>query len=268
MTSAKVFLTTSLLCGALAACGQQASEPMPGPGAAETASETAATEDSAPTPVEAEGAIVPTDTPVELAAVTEDVESRSEDHDHDHEHGEGHDHEHSDGDDHTHDHEHDHEHDHDDDQTDGEHRHGGEAHMHGAAEFSLVLDADAVEAEFRSPLYNLVGFEHEPQTPEQEAAMEALTTKLQSASSVFTMTEDAGCETSAADIQIDRSGDHGSLTAIYTLRCDDRDAITEVTMSAFENFAALETVDLVVIGTTSQEAGTAKAEAPVFALGR
>lgn len=265
MTRTQALFAASLLLGTVAACGQ-ASEPSDAPAtpatpdAPETALEgTVVSEDLAATDiVEAES---------ESADVT-DVVAAAEDDGHDHDHGDDHthdddhDHDHSHDDDHSHDHDHDHSHDHDDD-----HRHGGEAHVHGAAEFSLVIAADGVEAEFRSPLYNLVGFEHEPQTPEQAVAITLMTGQLNSPASIFTVDADAGCAEAMGDVSIERSGDHGSATAIYTLSCSDSSAISAVTLTAFENFASLETVDIVVIGATSQEAGTTNSESPVFALG-
>jgi hypothetical protein len=45
-------------------------------------------------------------------------------------------------------------------------------HQHGNAQMNVVVEGSSVAAEFTSPLYNLVGFEHEARTPEEIALMQ------------------------------------------------------------------------------------------------
>ncbi|MBW8192898.1 DUF2796 domain-containing protein [Neiella marina] len=45
-----------------------------------------------------------------------------------------------------------------------------EAHQHGIAHLNLVQQGNALEIEFESPLANLVGFEHKPETAKQQQA--------------------------------------------------------------------------------------------------
>lgn len=52
------------------------------------------------------------------------------------------------------------------------------AHVHGAAKLSFAEEGGALYAELESPLYNLVGFEHAPQTAAQRTAYNDVIEKL------------------------------------------------------------------------------------------
>lgn len=173
--------------------------------------------------------------------------------------------EHDHGDEHIHDHEEEHSHDHANDHDD--HRHGGEAHVHGTAEFVLATTDTGAEAEFNAPLFNLIGFEHEPKTPEQEAAFSALVDTLADASVLFVTSEDAGCSTIDSMFNVERNGDHSALSASYLMTCTNPSAIETIELTAFSTYANMESIDVVFVGGANQSAGTATPESPTFAIG-
>lgn len=114
--------------------------------------------------------------------------------------------EHHDHGDHAHDdhHEHDHDgHDHDghDQAAPGADMLGAAAaHVHGTAELLVALDGRALTAEFRSPLWNLVGFEHKPRTPEQMATLAGAVTTLTTHANLLTPPMAARCTPGMVDI--------------------------------------------------------------------
>lgn len=60
-----------------------------------------------------------------------------------------------------------------------EDNHGShEAHVHGEAEMTLILQNDELAINFESPAANLVGFEHHPETDLQRNALDAVLTDL------------------------------------------------------------------------------------------
>lgn len=65
---------------------------------------------------------------------------------------------------------HNHEHQHSDHHATSEQAHIG-AHEHGVAQMFLTIVDNAVLVEVKSPLYNMLGFEHKPNNPEQKAAI-------------------------------------------------------------------------------------------------
>ncbi len=91
---------------------------------------------------------------------------------------------------------------------------GQGAHEHGIADLRVAIEGGEVLVEFDSPLDNLVGFEHAPNTPEQRAALAAAERRLLDFASLFTLPAAAGCVLS--DVQLespypqgaDGHGDH------------------------------------------------------------
>ena len=51
-------------------------------------------------------------------------------------------------------------------------------HVHGTAELCVAVENNHLNVELRSPLENLLGFEHAPKTDSQRAAVKAMTAKL------------------------------------------------------------------------------------------
>ncbi len=76
-----------------------------------------------------------------------------------------------------------------------------EPHEHGAAALSVVLDGETLNMEFVSPAVNLVGFEYEPATPEEEAAVEDALAQLEDGGTLFSPAEAAGCELSSQEVE-------------------------------------------------------------------
>lgn len=277
MTRTQALFAASLLLGTVAACGQ-ASEPSDTPETlvASNAPETAFEDQAEASPDSEEADIVEVaseagDAPDAVAATEMDDHDHGETHDHahddEHDHGEDHAHDHDAEHDHDHDEAHSHDHDHDHAHDDDDHRHGGEAHVHGAAEFVLATTDTGAEAEFQSPLFNLVGFEHEPQTPEQTQAMADLVAQLAEASVVFVPSANAGCSTIDSMINVERNGDHSALTASYLMTCSDPSAIESIELTAFSTYANIESIDVVFVSNADQSAGTATADSPTFAIG-
>lgn len=234
---------SGLLC--LAACGE--SEPM------------SADAPTVPTPpatrVDA-NAPAATETDVEVASVevseseTEVAEANDHDHDDHEEHKHKHDDEAHEQDDHSHD-------------DDGV----GEAHVHGVSEMAVVIDGDTLSVSFSGPLYNVVGFEHAPKTPEQEQAMAGLRAKLGTVSTFVTVPTDANCAVRETDIDIENSGSHSALRADYTLECDNIDRIDTLSVSAFSNFEGLlKSIDAIAITPTGQSAQTLTASSMMLAV--
>lgn len=265
MTRTRALVAASFLLGAVAACGQ-APEPSDTPetptppDVVDTSADTStpASEDSDVVEVEAEERLVDPNDLIAAVASDDEGHDHGEEHNHEDEHSHDEDHDHAHEND---DHDHDHEHDHDD------HRHGGEAHVHGAAEFVLATTDTGAEAEFNSPLFNLIGFEHEPKTPEQEAALSTLVDTLADASRLFVTSEDAGCSTIDSMINVERDGDHSALSASYLMTCSDPSAIEAIELTAFSSYANMDSIDVVFVGGANQSAGTVTPESPTFAIG-
>lgn len=96
----------------------------------------------------------------------------------------------------SHDHHHHHEEKHD-----GK-KHEQEAHVHGIAELTMVLEGNTLEMAFESPAANIVGFEHAPSTDEQKLAVKNADAALKSAESLFAFSG-TSCELQSSTVEME-----------------------------------------------------------------
>ncbi len=76
-----------------------------------------------------------------------------------------------------------------------------EPHEHGAASLSVVLEGETLNMEFVSPAVNLVGFEYEPATPEEEEAVTNALAQLEDGATLFAPAGGASCELSDQEVE-------------------------------------------------------------------
>ena len=96
---------------------------------------------------------------------------------------------------------HDHGHDHDEFRQHG-------AHVHGVGHLDVVLDGAYVLMDLTLPGADVVGFEHQPTTPEDEQAVAAALEQLQAAEDLFLLPEAAECRLDVAEARFAQLDDH------------------------------------------------------------
>ena len=164
-----------------------------------------------------------------------------------------------------------------------------DSHTHGAAALALVLENGVVTAEFETPLYNLLGFEHAAETEAQKAAVKKAETVLSNPAPLFVFNSSAKCAPAAERISVelglddhgqdhrdhehddshkhdedhshdddhghadDEHSDHKDVILSYEFSCQNPDALTEVTVNLFEHFDNLAELDLVYLGPNTQK---------------
>lgn len=67
------------------------------------------------------------------------------------------------------------------------------SHVHGAANLAMALDGNVLSVELETPLHNLLGFEHAPETDAQTTTVETTESLLADPGARFTFTPEAGC---------------------------------------------------------------------------
>ena len=155
-----------------------------------------------------------------------------------------------------------------------EHEHGAErehgSHEHGVSTLDLVVDGTAVNLAFESPWVNLVGFEHEPSTPEQEAAVDEALAALEDGAALFAFDSAAGCTLASADVastmaagEHDEDHDHdeehageshSEVLVDYAFECEDPAAIGTLDVALGERFESIETIAVQMAGPGGQGA--------------
>ncbi|MEM1105725.1 MAG: DUF2796 domain-containing protein [Pseudomonadota bacterium] len=262
MTQDNMFAIRAVAFGlamGLAACGNAVSDaeivdaaeevaPAPAP-EADTPAEVAAMPDTAAAPVPAEA---PTEAEadaelVQLAAAAADEDGHSHGDDH-HDHGDdAHDHgeAHGDGDDHDHG-----SHDHED------HGHSAEAHVHGEAEGALVLEGNALTISLDSALASFGLQETEPANDEEAAARQAVFDALGEEGRAFSINAEAGCSLSSSSQSVRMVGEVGNAVLEYAFVCTDPGALETIAFTLFEDYPALEEINLAVLIEDRQEGAT------------
>lgn len=90
-----------------------------------------------------------------------------------------------------------------------EERRQADAHVHGQAELSMALDGEALQVELHSPLANLTGFEHSPETDEERAKLAAAKETLKDGDALFSFAG-GNCafkEAALSDLSFEKLGD-------------------------------------------------------------
>ena len=143
-------------------------------------------------------------------------------------------------------HEHSEYHAHDD------HSIGQEAHLHGLAELTLVIEGEAVEIELKSPAANIVGFEHKAKSKEQIAAVEKARALLESSKDVFTFSG-GDCQIQQVSADLDaldhhdehlehHESEHSEVTASYRFQCPQANQLESVSVNLLTLFPGIETL--------------------------
>lgn len=152
-----------------------------------------------------------------------------------------------------------------------------EAHEHGAAELTLAWSGSEVAIELRTPAHNVVGFEHAPESEEEQALLAESLQALEEEELFRILPEGAGCELTGAEVhsgvgeaeehadeEAEHEGEgagheeeetHSEIDVEYTLLCADAAAIEALDMSElFARFPNFEEVRAQWVSDTQQSA--------------
>jgi hypothetical protein len=135
------------------------------------------------------------------------------------------------------------------------HQHGSTAaHVHGEAELNLVVHGQQLLVEFISPLENLLGFEHAPQTAEQKQAYRDLQQRLTDYRSLFTLF-DAECVQTEQHRDApftDEHAGHAEWHGEYHLLCTDFGNNASLEPQLFSSFPSVEKLSMQLISAKGQ----------------
>ena len=139
------------------------------------------------------------------------------------------------------------------------------AHEHGAALLNVVQEESSLSLEFISPSVNIVGFEYQPSTDEERAAVETAMSDLSEGSALFSPSDAAGCELVNAEVESeieDPEGEehegeeheegeeeegkvHSEFHATYEFTCENPDNLTGLELSnLFTLYSGIEDLDV------------------------
>jgi hypothetical protein len=167
-----------------------------------------------------------------------------------------------------------------------------ESHVHGGATLALVVEDNEITAELETPLYNLLGFEHAPDTDAQRAAVGEAVAILSDATLILGLDPKAGCEAirTAEAVKLfdeseahhtddhhhddeqhhddeyshddeeghddeadDEHSSHRDVILTYRYRCASPSALSRVSADVLSAFPLMETLDIVYLGPNTQQ---------------
>jgi hypothetical protein len=167
-----------------------------------------------------------------------------------------------------------------------EHRQLG-SHEHGVGQLNIALEKKALQVEFISPAMNIIGFEHAPNTAEEEKSMRNAIEILEAGGRLFSLPNEAQCQLSKAEVETDIGGEyhdedheheghekaekhdddkhhahadegehdeetHSEFHAHYEFSCDKPDALTHIDVNLFDLFPGTEELQVQTIGEQGQ----------------
>jgi hypothetical protein len=165
-----------------------------------------------------------------------------------------------------------------------EHRQLG-PHQHGHGKLNIAIENGEVSMDLDVPGADIVGFEHEPSTPEQKAAFEAGKTKLADALSIFKMPAAAGCKVKEAKVSIEGEHEedtpkgatasapdkeeehhHSDFNVDYKLQCQSVAKLTAIDFDYFKAFAGARVLEVTIITPKGQNSYEVTREKPSLDL--
>lgn len=115
------------------------------------------------------------------------------------------------------------------------------AHTHGHAEIEIALEKGKAFVKVEIPAEDAVGFEKEPQTAAQKAAVEKALALLGQADKVFAFDAAAGCTFANTEVEFENEGgSHFAFHAEYTGVCATPSKLRTLEIRAFDLFPSLE----------------------------
>jgi len=162
-----------------------------------------------------------------------------------------------------------------------EHRQLG-AHIHGHGRLNIAIEDKTMSIELEVPAADIVGFEHEPETPEQKAVLEDAKAKLAAGLSLFTPAPAAGCVQKMAGVKAeaehedaeheeeheahDAGHQHSEFHAEYAFECPSPSQLTSMTFDYFKVFPKAEELDTSLISPKGQASFEVKRDKPSLDL--
>lgn len=165
--------------------------------------------------------------------------------------------------------------------------HSLDAHVHGEANMAIVIDGKDVSISLMSPMFNITGFEHAPETDEQRGALETAMSLLDDSAQLFEINASAECTPVSAHHSLsaeeeqsdpaensedDAEGEeahhhnHRDLEAEYAYSCQSPSKLSSIKLVMFDQFQNLQKVKVVILAGNNQSAAELTPEQEMLSL--
>jgi Protein of unknown function (DUF2796) len=161
------------------------------------------------------------------------------------------------------------------------------AHVHGHGRLNIAIEGKKVSMELEVPGADIVGFEHEPSTAEQRAALAEAKARLANASLLFAPEPKAGCELEQAKVTAEaghehehhehgdkssasshgkEEGEHSEFHGEYAFVCASPSRLTSMTFDYFKEFPNAQELDITIVSPKGQSSFEVKRDKPSLDL--
>lgn len=169
--------------------------------------------------------------------------------------------------------------------------HQHKPHAHGLGQMNIAVEGNELLIELINPGYNIVGFEHQPNTAEQKASIESAASALKQPQNLFIINEEANCKIEHSQVSSalmssekeshdkdhehkeenshkeehehdykeahdhEHNGSeetHAEFESSYTFHCDNPEKIMQIDVALFNVFPQTEKLNASVISASKQ----------------
>ncbi len=121
------------------------------------------------------------------------------------------------------------------------------SHVHGEATLTFVLDGNEAEVALVTAAGNIVGFEHQPKTAEEQQKLQQQLQMLRSGD-WFVVDESAGCKVSSHDVRSEQQDEHqhghADIYANLQLLCQHPLQLKQLQLALTTLASGVETIKL------------------------
>lgn len=163
-----------------------------------------------------------------------------------------------------------------------EHRELG-PHVHGAGTLKIAIEGNKVSMDFSAPANDILGFEHQPSTPEQSKILHDAKATLAQPLKVFTLPDAAGCKVASANVVFnaaepaaagaasakqaeDAEHQHADFDVDYELTCAAPGKIATLAFPYFQLFTGAQKLTVTVVSDKGQSESDVTRASPELAI--
>jgi Protein of unknown function (DUF2796) len=135
-------------------------------------------------------------------------------------------------------------------------------HEHGSATLDIALEGATLDIALHSPAINVIGFEHEPRSPQEKAALAQANRVFGSPQGLFLMPASAACASTGVTltpITYEQDGDddkpgapHADYDVSYRFHCAHSDQLGWIEVKLFEQMKGMRRITASVVTPTLQ----------------
>ena len=162
--------------------------------------------------------------------------------------------------------------------SDHDHDHGSlDKHEHGASSMNIALDGNKLEIELESPAMNIVGFEHEAKSAQDQATLASARAALEQPLTLIALPAAAQCVVKEVEVESPLFGNddhdhahhdhsaeaHSDIDADYELTCSNPEALDSLSLAPlFKAFPGTTKIAVQLIGPNGQQGAELTATNP------